>query len=213
GQPARQSTVLVLRYRPARPAALLRTAPRGRFFPAGAHRVQERHRGVSRLTGKTTKRPGTLASPGPLSVVIGELLPDSPVLLGDLGDPAGADGTTALANGEAQALLHGDRLDQRHRHLGVVARHDHLGALGEGHDAGHVGRPEVELRTVVVEERRVPAALVLGQDVDLALELGVRGVGARLDHDLAALHLLALDAAQQPAHVVAGLAVVKDLAE
>ena len=90
------------------------------------------------------------------------------VLLDDLGDPAGADGAATLADGEPQAVLHGDRLDQLDRHLGVVARHDHLGALGEGHDAGHVGGAEVELRAVVVEERRVPAALVLGQDVDLA---------------------------------------------
>src|SRR5580693_7051621 len=134
-------------------------------------------------------------------------------LLDDLRDPAGADGAAAFADREPEAFLHGDRLDQVDVHVGPVTRHDHLGALGEGHHAGHVGGPEVELRTVVVEERRVAAALVLGQDVDLALELGVRGVGARLDDDLAALHLLALDAAQQQAHVVAGLAVVEDLAE
>src|SRR4051794_4791640 len=81
------------------------------------------------------------------------------VLLDDLGDAAGADGAATLTDGEPKALLHGDRLDQHDRHLGVVARHDHLGALGEGHNTGHVGRPEVKLRTVVVEERRVPATL------------------------------------------------------
>src|SRR5580658_4265728 len=135
------------------------------------------------------------------------------VLLDDLGDDPGAYGPAALADREPEAFLHGDRLDQVDVHVGPVARHDHLGAFRQVHHAGHVGGPEVELRTVVVEERRVPPALVLGQDVDLALELGVRGVGARLDHDLAALHLLALDAAQQQAHVVAGLAVVEDLAE
>ena len=139
--------------------------------------------------------------------------PPRVVLLEDLGDPAGADGAAALPDREAQAFLHGDRLDQVDPHVGPVPRHDHLGALGQVHHAGHVGGTEVELRTVVVEERRVPTALVLGQDVDLALELGVRGVGARLDDDLAALHVLALDAAQQQAHVVARLAVVEDLAE
>src|SRR6202453_5008805 len=128
-------------------------------------------------------------------------------------DPACADGPAAFANREPEAFLHGDRLDQVDVHVGPVARHDHLGALGEVHHTGHVGSPEVELRTVVVEERRVAAALVLGQDVDPALALGGRGVGARLDDDLAALHLLALDAAQQQARVVAGLAVVQDLAE
>ena len=56
----------------------------------------------------------------------------------------------------------------------VVAGHDHLGAFLQLHDAGHVGRAEVELRAVVGEERRVAAALFLGQDVGLGLELGVR---------------------------------------
>src|SRR5579875_3648047 len=106
-------------------------------------------------------------------------------LLDDLRDPAGADGAAAFPDREPQAFLHGDRLDQLHAHLGVVARHHHLGALRQVDHAGHVRRAEVELRSVVVEERRVPPALVLGQDVDLALELGVGGVGARLDDDLA----------------------------
>ena len=80
-------------------------------------------------------------------------------------------------------------------------------------DAGHVGGAEVELRPVVGEERRVPAALFLGQDVDLGLELGVRRDRARLGQHLAALDVLALGAAQQHADVVAGLALVQQLAE
>ena len=79
------------------------------------------------------------------------------------------------ADREPQTVVHGDGLDQLHRDVGVVAGHHHFGALRQRHHTGHVGGAEVELRTVVVEERRVPAALVLGQDVDAALELGVRG--------------------------------------
>src|SRR4051812_6079558 len=139
--------------------------------------------------------------------------PPGAVLLDDLGDSTGADGAATLADGEAQALLHGDRLDQLDRHLGVVARHDHLGALGEGHHTGHVGGAEVELRAVVVEERRVPAALVLAQDVDVRLEVRVRGGRTRLDDDLTALDLLALDATKQQADVLAGAALVEQLAE
>src|SRR3569832_1038238 len=45
-------------------------------------------------------------------------------LLDDLGHHAGADGAAAFANGEAQALVHRDRVDQAHYHLDVVARHD-----------------------------------------------------------------------------------------
>src|SRR5581483_11676327 len=133
--------------------------------------------------------------------------------LGDLGDLAGADRPATLTDGEAQALLHGDGLDQLDLHLGVVAGHDHLGALGEGHHAGHVRRTEVELRTVVVEERRVAATLVLGEDVGLRLEVGVRGDRARLDDDLAALDVLALDATEQQTDVLTGLALVEQLAE
>ncbi len=75
--------------------------------------------------------------------------------------------------------VHGDRLDQLDLHLDVVARHDHLGALGQVGHAGDVGRAEVELRPVAREERRVTAALLLLEDVDLGLELGVRRDRAR----------------------------------
>src|SRR4051812_26992587 len=129
-------------------------------------------------------------------------------LLGDLRDPSGADGAATLADRELQTVLHGDRLDELDRHLGVVARHDHLGALGEGHDAGHVGGPEVELRTVVVEERRVPATLVLGQDVDRRVEVRVRRRRAGLDHDHPALDVLALRAAEEQSDVLTSLALV-----
>src|SRR6478609_7622982 len=137
----------------------------------------------------------------------------SGVLLVDLDDAAGADRAATLTDGEPEALLHGDGLDQLNRHLGVVAGHDHLGAGGQGHHAGHVRRPEVELGTVVVEERRVTATLVLREDVDRTLEVGVRGDRTGLHHDLAALDVLALDAAQEQPDVVAGLALVEQLAE
>src|SRR5437870_5307128 len=81
----------------------------------------------------------------------------------DLDDPTGAHGAPALADSEAQAFLHGDRIDEFDRHLGVVAGHDHLSPAREVDAAGDVGRTEVELRPVVVEERRVPPALLLGQ--------------------------------------------------
>src|SRR3954464_11257601 len=81
--------------------------------------------------------------------------PSVRVSLDDLGDPAGADGTATLTDGEPQALLHGEGLAELPRHLGDVPGHDQLGARGQRDDAGDVRGPEVELRTVVVEERRV----------------------------------------------------------
>src|SRR3954462_12788807 len=124
-------------------------------------------------------------------------------LLDDLRYDAGADGASTLADGEAQALIHGDRLDQLDRHLDVVARHDHLRALGQVGDAGHVRGAEVELRAVAVEERGVTATLLLLQAVDLSGELRVRGDRARLAENLPALDLLTLGTAEEATDVVA----------
>src|SRR3954462_10664690 len=85
-------------------------------------------------------------------------------LLQDLRDAAGPDRSPALADREPEALLHRDRSPELDRHLDVVARHDHLDALGEVRRPGDVGRAEVELRPVAVEERSVAPALVLRQD-------------------------------------------------
>src|SRR4029077_2818594 len=54
---------------------------------------------------------------------------------------------------------------------------------------------------------------LLGEDVGLGLELGVRRDGAGLREHLPALDLLALGAAEQAPDVVAGQALVEQLAE
>src|SRR5918997_1263621 len=147
---------------------------------------------VKFLTGWLRTKGGLRASePAPWSY----LTVAARVLLDDLGDHARADGAAAFADGEAQAGIHGDGLDHLDLHLHVVARHDHLGPLGQLRDAGDVGRAEVELRPVPVDER------------------GVRGDRSRLAEHLPALDLLALDASQEAADVVAGTALVEDLAE
>ena len=89
------------------------------------------------------------------------------------GDNAGADGTAAFTDSEAEAFLAGDGGDQSDLHVDVVAGHDHLNAFGQLDVAGNVGGAEVELRTIAVEEGGVTAAFVLGQDVNLAHEVGV----------------------------------------
>ena len=118
-----------------------------------------------------------------------------------------------LADSEAQALLHGDRVNEVALDGDVVTRHSHLGALGELDRTGNVGGTEVELRTITIEERGVTAALLLGQNVNLAGELGVRGNRTGLAENLAALDVLALDAAEQQTDVVASLAEVHGLTE
>src|SRR4029450_8059432 len=134
-------------------------------------------------------------------------------LLDEADDGAGTDGPATLADGEALADLDGDRGDELDAHLDVVAGHDHLGPVGQPDRPGHVGRAEVELGPVAVVERGVPPALLLGQDVDLGGELRVGLDRARLGQDLAALDLLALDAPDEAAHAVAGLALVEQLLE
>ena len=116
-----------------------------------------------------------------------------------------------IANRRPSSIAIG--LNQLDAHVRVVTRHNHVLALGQVHDTGDVGRPEVELRTVVVEERRVPATLILRKDVGLRLELRVRGDRTGLAADLTALNVLALGATQQQADVVARLALVEQLAE
>src|SRR5581483_7604057 len=134
-------------------------------------------------------------------------------LLDDLGHHAGADGAAAFADGEPKFLLHRDRGDELDLELDVVARHDHLDVSRKLHDAGHVRGAEVELRAIAVEERRVTAALFLRQDVRRALELLVRGHGADVSEDLAALDFFLLRAAEERADVVASLTLIEELAE
>src|SRR6185437_6871928 len=135
------------------------------------------------------------------------------VLLDDLGDHARADRAPTLSDGEAQALVHGDRLDQLDLHLDVVAGHDHLDALGQLRHAGDIGRAEIELRPVAREERSVTTTLLLLEDIDLSFELGVGRDRAGLAEHLAALDLLTLGASKQTTHVVSRLTLVEDLAE
>src|SRR6516165_440345 len=95
-------------------------------------------------------------------------------LLENLRDRSGSNRMATFANGEPQPLLERHRRDQRNFTAHVVARHHHLDALLELHVSGYVGGAEVELRTIAREERRMPAALFLGQNVSLRLELRVR---------------------------------------
>src|SRR3546814_4654955 len=97
----------------------------------------------------------------------------SDVCSSDLHNPC-ADSTSTFPNCEAQALVHRDRSDQLYAERDVIAWHDHLGTFRQVHFARHIGRAEVELGTVVGEERRVAAAFVLREHIDLSVELGDR---------------------------------------
>src|SRR5690606_21301209 len=106
-------------------------------------------------------------------------------LFDDFGDTTGTDGAAAFTDGEALGLLHGDRAHQVDFDGDVVTGHDHLNAGGQVDDASDVGRAEVELGTIAVEERGVAAAHFLGEDVDLGLALLVGSDRLRGGDDLA----------------------------
>src|SRR6185312_11987572 len=135
------------------------------------------------------------------------------LLLQNFSDDAGTDGAAAFANGEPETLVHRDRRYQLDRHLDVVARHHHLHTLGQLHTPRHVSRAEVELRTVALEERRMPATLFLGQHVHLGLKLRVRRNAARLGQHHAALDVFLAHPSQQQTPVLASLTVVQKLPE
>ena len=95
----------------------------------------------------------------------------------------------------------------------VVSRHHHLHARRQLHVPGHVRRPEIKLRPVAREKRRVPPAFFLRQHVRFRLELRVRRDRSRLGQHLPALHFFLFRAAQQQAHVVSRHPFVQQLAE
>src|SRR5690606_17288182 len=121
---------------PDHPPALPRWMSKTKDRPA------RRLSGCGAAPRKNTVRPGRIRAGA------------APILLRDLADNPRTDGPAAFADRETLARIHRDRRDQLDADRDVVARHDHLGALGEDHFAGHVGGAEVELRTIVGEERR-----------------------------------------------------------
>src|SRR2546425_5587505 len=92
-------------------------------------------------------------------------------LLQDFRNHTRADRPSTLADGKPQLLFHRDRRDQLDRHLRVVARHHHLHPRRQLHTPRHVRRPEVELRPVPLEERRMPPALFLRRSEEHTSEL------------------------------------------
>src|SRR2546425_4370671 len=123
-------------------------------------------------------------------------------LLQDLGGHAGADGAAAFADRKPQLLLHRDRRDQLDRHLRVVPRHHHLHPRRQLHRPRHVRRPPIKLRPIPLEERRMPPAFFLRQDVHLTLKLRVRRDALRLRQHHTPLHLVLLHPPHQQPHVV-----------
>src|SRR5207302_312397 len=68
------------------------------------------------------------------------------------------------------------------RHLRVVPRHHHLHPRLQLHRPRHIRRPQVKLRPILLDKRRMPAPLLLRQHVHPALKLRVRRNALGLRH-------------------------------
>src|SRR6266496_5314163 len=127
---------------------MIRRPPRSTLFPyttlfRSRQGYRPRDRGARALGGLDDLGRGAVH----LLVVV-PLEPDADLLLRhdrslrrlllDVGHDARTDGAAALADREAEAGVHGDRLDELDLHVRVVAGHDHLLPLGELDRAGHV---------------------------------------------------------------------------
>lgn len=129
-------------------------------------------------------------------------------LFDDRSHTTGSNSSAALTDSEGKTLLHSDRMDQLDAHLYVIAGHAHLSAFRKVADTGNVGSSEVELRTVVVEERSMTAAFILGQDVYLSGKLVMALYGAGLAKALASLDLRPLNATKQSTNVITSAGLV-----
>src|SRR5262245_41014707 len=141
------------------------------------------------------------------------LRPDTWNLFNNVRDGPGAYRASSLPDRETQAILHRHCPDQLDLHRDAVPRHHHFHPLGQVRHSRDVRRPEVELRPVTAEERRVPPSLFLGQHIRLSLELRVRLDRAGLGNHLTTLDLLTVHPAQQQPNVVAGATLVETLLE
>src|SRR6266404_6027044 len=124
-----------------------------------------------------------------------------------------ADGLAAFTNSETNRLLHGDRRNQLHLDGDIIARHHHFDAFRQFHRSSNVSGPEIKLRPVIREKRRVTATFLLAQHVNLRLEFLVRRDRARFGNNLTALDVFLLHASEQHTDVVAGARFIEKFAE
>src|SRR5579862_4165248 len=130
-------------------------------------------------------------------------------LLHNLRNRSSADRVSAFADCKPQTLFHRHRRNQLDHQTDVISRHHHLGARRKFRHTRHVCRSQVKLRTVALEEWRVPSTFFFGEDIHLSFEFGVRSNGPRLRQHHAAFDIFFRNAAQQKSGIVSGHAFVQ----
>ena len=104
-------------------------------------------------------------------------------------------------------------MNQLSCHLDVVARHAHLCSFRKHADTCYVSCSEVELRTIVVEERSMTSTFIFGQNVYLSGKFVVAGYRTWFTQNLTSFDLSSLDTTKQGTDVVTSLSLVKQLTE
>ena len=110
-------------------------------------------------------------------------------------------------------------MDQFDLHLYMVTRHAHLNfcvlinILKLCDNACDISCSEIELRTIVSEERCMTAALVFGQNVNLALEMLMRVYSARFCKNLTSFDLVSLNTTKKASDVITSFCEIKSLTE
>src|SRR3990172_9094020 len=137
----------------------------------------------------------------------------SNVLLNNLSYNPCTHSLTTLADGKPQSLSHRYRRYQITFHRYIISRHNHLYSFRQLHYSRNIRCPEIKLRTVAIEKRRMTTTLLLGQYIYLSLKLSVRSYTPGLGQYHPALHILLLGTTQQHPKIVPGLSLIQYLAE
>ena len=123
----------------------------------------------------------------------------------NLDNNTGTNCMAAFTDSETEAFFNSDWCNQFDIHFNVIARHAHFSAFRQGNDTCNVCCSEIELRTIVIEERSMTAAFIFGQNINLATEFCVRMNSARLCKNLAALDFISLNTTEKNTVIIAGL--------
>ena len=131
-------------------------------------------------------------------------------LLDDGNYTAGTNGSAAFTDSEGKTLLHSDRDGSvRWSSLRYHQACTSLCLPAGSHNAGNVSCSEVELRSVVVEERCMTATLILGQNVNLSGEFRVAGNGAGFSQNLSTFDFSSLNTTKQSTDVITSLCLIQ----
>src|SRR5579875_394368 len=101
-------------------------------------------------------------------------------LFQDFGNLSCTHRTPTFANSEFQTFFHSNRSNEMHGQGYIITRHHHFYSLRKLHFTCYVGSTEIELRTVVIEERRMPATFLFAQYIHFTFKVSMWCDGTRL---------------------------------